>query len=42
MMVEPPEVNSDEKRSLNMKDSRKNIRVLAEVPEQDERSPLPT
>ncbi|CAD8173037.1 unnamed protein product [Paramecium pentaurelia] len=40
MFVEPPEINSDEKRSTN-KDSKNNIRLIAEVAEMDEASPMP-
>ncbi|CAD8074125.1 unnamed protein product [Paramecium primaurelia] len=40
MFVEPPEINSDEKRSTN-KDSKNNIKLIAEVAEMDEASPMP-
>lgn len=40
MLVEPPEINSDEKRST-LKDSKNNIRLIAEVAEMDEASPMP-
>jgi hypothetical protein len=38
MLVEPPEVFSDEKRSL----TRSNIKLIAEAPELDETSPMPS
>ncbi|CAK84613.1 unnamed protein product (macronuclear) [Paramecium tetraurelia] len=41
MFVEPPEVNSDEKRSTH-KDSKNNIKLIAEVAEMEEASPMPT
>lgn len=40
MFVEPPDINSDEKRSTN-KDSKNNIKLIAEVAEMDETSPMP-
>ncbi|CAD8115280.1 unnamed protein product [Paramecium primaurelia] len=41
MYIEPPEINSVEKRSINNKDSKNNTRLIAEVAEMDEASPMP-